>query len=85
MQQVDIEAEGEVRKGALGCGGVDGQVADGITTAWKKLSASEKAGLPLGPLETVTASLGSYGCIPIEDVLTMCKEDRGEGSDEGSE
>ncbi|CAM9987536.1 unnamed protein product [Pylaiella littoralis] len=64
MSTIHSEAEGEVRKGLLGCGGIDGHVAEELECLAEDMSAGEKASVSdaVVELEAVANALEDYGC-----------------------
>lgn len=64
MAVVSSEAEGEVRNGVLGCGGLDREIAGELTSLVEDMSAEQKASISdaVEDLESVVEELKDDGC-----------------------
>lgn len=64
METVESGAEGEVRNGVLGCGGIDGDIAKALESLAEDMSPAEKASVSddVDDLEGVVEALDDFGC-----------------------
>lgn len=76
METVEAEAEGEVRNGVLGCGGIDGDIADALERLAEDMSSAEKASVSgdVDDLERVVEALDDFGCgYGLKEVVTQMR------------
>eukprot|EP00752_Nemacystus_decipiens_P010784 g9593.t1 len=64
METVESGAEGEVRNGVLGCGGIDGDIATALMSLAEDMSPAEKTSVSgdVDDLEHVVEALDDFGC-----------------------
>eukprot|EP00752_Nemacystus_decipiens_P010783 g9592.t1 len=76
METVESEAEGEVRKGVLGCGGIESKVASELKRLADDMSSEEKASISdaVEDLHGVVEALEPYGLgDDLKEVVTLVR------------
>lgn len=77
MEAVEAGAEGEVRNGVLGCGGIDRDIARELESLTEDMSSEEKASVSedVDDLERVVEALDDFGCgYGLKEVVTQMRD-----------